>query len=40
MAALPSVSGERAVRVFQHGSRVILINAANAARLSVPNIAN
>jgi len=45
MAALPSVSGERAVWVFQkagwvkdrrHGSHVILINPGNPASLSVP----
>ena len=45
MAALPSVSGERAVRVFQkagwvkdrqHGSHVILIRSGNPASLSVP----
>ena len=45
MAALPSVSGERAVRVFQkagwvkdrqRGSHVILIKAGHAASLSVP----
>jgi len=47
MAALPSVSGERAVRVFQRagwikdrqrGSHVILIKPGHAASLSVPNI--
>ena len=45
MAALPSVSGERAVRVFQkagwikdrqRGSHVILIKPGHAASLSVP----
>jgi predicted RNA binding protein YcfA (HicA-like mRNA interferase family) len=45
MAALPSVSGERAVRVFQNagwikdrqrGSHVILIKPGHAASLSVP----
>ena len=45
MAALPSVSGERAVRVFlkagwvkdrQRGSHVILIKPGQAASLSVP----
>jgi predicted RNA binding protein YcfA (HicA-like mRNA interferase family) len=45
MAALPSVSGERAVRVFQkagwvkdrqRGSHVILIKAGHSASLSVP----
>ncbi len=45
MAALPSVSGERAVRVFQkagwnkdrqHGSHVILIKPGHEASLSVP----
>lgn len=45
MAALPSVSGERAVRVFQkagwskdrqRGSHVILIKAGHASSLSVP----
>lgn len=45
MAALPSVSGERAVRVFQkagwvedrqRGSHVILIKPGSAASLSVP----
>ena len=45
MAALPSVSGERAVRVFQkagwvkdrqHGSHVILVRSGNPASLSVP----
>ena len=45
MAALPSVSGERAVRVFQkagwikdrqRGSHVILIKTGHAASLSVP----
>jgi len=45
MAVLPSVSGERAVRVFQNagwskdrqrGSHVILIKPGHAASLSVP----
>ena len=45
MAALPAVSGERAVRVFQkagwikdrqRGSHVILIKPGQAASLSVP----
>ena len=45
MAGLPSVSGERAVRVFekagwiidrQRGSHVILIKPGNPASLSVP----
>ena len=45
MAALPSVSGERAVRVFQtagwvkdrqRGSHVILIKPGHPATLSVP----
>lgn len=45
MAVLPSVSGERAVRVFQkagwtkdrqRGSHVILIKLGHAASLSVP----
>jgi len=45
MPALPSVSGERAVRVFQkagwikdrqRGSHVILIKPGHAASLSVP----
>lgn len=45
MAALPSVSGERAVRAFQnagwvkdrqHGSHAILIKPGNPASLSVP----
>jgi predicted RNA binding protein YcfA (HicA-like mRNA interferase family) len=45
MAALPAVSGERAVRVFQkagwnkdrqRGSHVILIKPGHAASLSVP----
>ena len=45
MAALPSVSGERAVRVFQkagwiqdrqRGSHVILIKPEHTASLSVP----
>ena len=45
MAALPSVSGERAVRTFQkagwlkdrqHGSHVILIKPGHPASLSVP----
>src|SRR5438094_1138120 len=45
MAALPSVSGERAVRAFQmagwvkdrqHGSHVILVKPGNPASLSVP----
>jgi predicted RNA binding protein YcfA (HicA-like mRNA interferase family) len=45
MAALPSVSGERAVRTFQkagwvkdrqHGSHAILIKPGNPASLSVP----
>jgi predicted RNA binding protein YcfA (HicA-like mRNA interferase family) len=45
MAALPSVSGERAVRVFQkagwvkdrqRGSHIILIKPGHAASLSVP----
>jgi predicted RNA binding protein YcfA (HicA-like mRNA interferase family) len=45
MAALPSVSGERAVRAFQkagwikdrqRGSHVILIKPGHAASLSVP----
>ena len=45
MAALPSVSGELAVRIFQkagwvkdrqRGSHVILINPGHAASLSVP----
>jgi predicted RNA binding protein YcfA (HicA-like mRNA interferase family) len=45
MAALPSVSGERAVRVFQkagwvkdrqRGSHVILLKPGHAATLSVP----
>jgi predicted RNA binding protein YcfA (HicA-like mRNA interferase family) len=45
MAALPSLSGERAVRVFQkagwskdrqRGSHVILIKPGHAASLSVP----
>ena len=45
MAALPSLSGERAVRVFQkagwnkdrqRGSHVILIKQGHAASLSVP----
>ena len=45
MAALPSVSGERAVRVFQkagwvkdrqRGSHVILFKSGHAASLSVP----
>ena len=45
MAALPSVSGERAVRVFQkagwvkdrqRGSHVILIKPGHTASLSVP----
>jgi predicted RNA binding protein YcfA (HicA-like mRNA interferase family) len=45
MAALPSVSGEQAVRVFQkagwvkdrqRGSHVILIKPGHAASLSVP----
>jgi predicted RNA binding protein YcfA (HicA-like mRNA interferase family) len=45
MAALPVVSGEQAVRVFQregwvkdrqHGSHVILIKTGNPASLSVP----
>ncbi len=45
MAALPSVSGERAVRIFQkagwvkdrqRGSHVILIKPGQAASLSVP----
>jgi predicted RNA binding protein YcfA (HicA-like mRNA interferase family) len=45
MASLPSVSGERAVRVFekagwvrdrQRGSHVILIKPGNPASLSVP----
>jgi predicted RNA binding protein YcfA (HicA-like mRNA interferase family) len=45
MASLPSVSGERAVRIFQkagwqkdrqHGSHVILIKPGHPASLSVP----
>jgi predicted RNA binding protein YcfA (HicA-like mRNA interferase family) len=45
MAALPSVSGEHAVRAFQkagwvkdrqHGSHVIMIKQGNPASLSVP----
>jgi predicted RNA binding protein YcfA (HicA-like mRNA interferase family) len=45
MAALPVISGERAVRIFQkagwvrdrqHGSHVILIKPGNPASLSVP----
>jgi predicted RNA binding protein YcfA (HicA-like mRNA interferase family) len=45
VAGLPTVSGERAARVFQkagwardrqHGSHVILIKAGNPASLSVP----
>jgi predicted RNA binding protein YcfA (HicA-like mRNA interferase family) len=45
MATLPSISGERVVRVFQkagwskdrqHGSHVILIKQGNMASLSVP----
>ena len=45
MAALPSVSGERAVRAFQkagwgkdrqHGSHVILIKPGHPASLSIP----
>jgi predicted RNA binding protein YcfA (HicA-like mRNA interferase family) len=45
MAALPSVSGERAIRAFQkvgwlkdrqHGSHVILVKPGNQASLSVP----
>jgi predicted RNA binding protein YcfA (HicA-like mRNA interferase family) len=45
MAGLPSVSGERAVRVFekagwvrdrQRGSHIILIKPGNPASLSVP----
>jgi predicted RNA binding protein YcfA (HicA-like mRNA interferase family) len=45
MAALPSVSGERAVRAFQkagwckdrqHGSHIILIKPGNPASLSIP----
>jgi predicted RNA binding protein YcfA (HicA-like mRNA interferase family) len=45
MAALRSVSGERAIRAFQnagwvkdrqHGSHVILVKAGNPASLSVP----
>jgi len=45
VASLPSVSGERAVRVFQkagwvkdrqHGSHVILIKPGHHATLSVP----
>ncbi len=45
MAVLPSVSGERAVRIFQkagwikdrqHGSHVILIKPGTSVSLSVP----
>jgi predicted RNA binding protein YcfA (HicA-like mRNA interferase family) len=45
VAELPTVSGERAVRVFQkagwtkdrqHGSHVILLKPGNSASLSVP----
>jgi predicted RNA binding protein YcfA (HicA-like mRNA interferase family) len=45
MASLPSLSGERAVRIFQkagwlkdrqHGSHVILVKPGHPASLSVP----